>query len=192
MGKGDSVIGSGSGSDEEEPLNSGVPDAEAVIVAERRVLGHQRKLHRWATNEPRKRFGDVFNLVYDQATMLVAWDRVSSNRGARTAGVDAVTRRHVEEDIGVMAFLEDLRVSLRNGTYAPMPVRQVMIPKKSGKLRALGIPALRDRVAQMALKLVLEPISRSIVRHEALLYRARCETVRGFLSQQGARKLGTA
>jgi len=72
--------------------------------------------------------------------------------------VDAVTRRHVEQDIGVMVFLEELRSSLRDATFTALPVRQVAIPKKSGKLRFLGIPTLRDRVAQMALKLVLEPI----------------------------------
>ena len=88
----------------------------------------------------------------------MAWERVAGNRGARTAGVDAVTRRHVEEDIGVLPFLEELRSSLRDGTFTALPVRQVAIPKKSGKLRLLGIPTLRDRVAQMALKLVLEPI----------------------------------
>jgi hypothetical protein len=58
----------------------------------------------------------------------------------------------------VLPFLEDLRSSLKNGTFTALPVRQVMIPKKRGKLRALGIPVLRDRVAQMALKLILEPI----------------------------------
>lgn len=156
MGKGGSVISSQTGDD--QPLNNGAPDESTLYRAERRVRDHQRKLHRWAVNEPRKRFGDVFNLVCDQATLLVAWDRVSGNKGAKTAGVDAVTRRHVEENIGVLAFLEDLRSSLKNGTFTALPVRQVMIPKKNGKLRGLGIPTLRDRVAQMALKLVLEPI----------------------------------
>ena len=139
-------------------MNSGAVDELALYWAERRVLDHQRKLHRWARAEPDKRFGDLFNLVCDQATLLVAWERVAGNRGARTAGVDAVTRRHVEEDIGVLAFLEELRSSLKDGTFTALPVRQVAIPKKSGKLRLLGIPTLRDRVAQMALKLVLEPI----------------------------------
>ena len=142
----------------EESLNSGAIDESTLYWAERRVLDHQRKLHRWARAEPHRRFGDLFNLVYDQATLLMAWERVSGNRGAQTAGVDAVTRRHVEEDIGVLPFLEELRSSLRNGTFTALPVRQVAIPKKSGKLRLLGIPTLRDRVAQMALKLVLEPI----------------------------------
>jgi RNA-directed DNA polymerase len=128
------------------------------FTADRRVLDHQRKLHRWARSEPYRRFDDVFNLVCDRATLVVAWDRVSGNRGARTAGVDAVTRRHVEEEIGVLPFLEELRCSLRDGSFTALPVRRVAIPKKSGKLRFLGIPALRDRVAQMALKLILEPI----------------------------------
>jgi RNA-directed DNA polymerase len=114
-----------------QPLNSGDPDETTLYWAERRVLDHQRKLHRWARTEPDKRFGDLFNLVCDQATLLVAWERVAGNRGARTAGVDAVTRRHVEEDIGVLAFLDELRCSLREGTFTALPVRQVAIPKAS-------------------------------------------------------------
>lgn len=126
--------------------------------AEARVLEHQRKLHRWARTEPDRRFGDVFNLVCDQATLVVAWERVASNRGARTAGVDAVTRHAIERNDGLLPFLEGLRSSLRDGSFTPLPVRQTAIPKKGGKTRYLGIPTLRDRVAQMALKLVLEPI----------------------------------
>ncbi len=100
----------------------------------------------------------MFNLICDRATLLVAWERVSGNKGAKTAGVDAVTRRHVEEDIGELAFLEDLRSSLKDGSFTALPVKQAIIPKRNGKVRALGIPTLRDRVAQMALKLILEPI----------------------------------
>ncbi|CAM4366000.1 group II intron reverse transcriptase/maturase [Nocardia ninae] len=127
-------------------------------MAERRVLDHQRKLHRWARADPDRRFGDVFNLISDRATLLVAWERVSGNRGARTAGVDAVTRYHVEDRMGVIPFLEELRSSSRDGTFRALPVKQAVIPKKNGKVRYLGIPTLRDRVAQMALKLILEPI----------------------------------
>ena len=137
-------------------LNSGAPWPEPG-KARVRVLDHQRKLYRWARVEPDRRFGDVFNLISDRATLVVAWERVAGNRGARTAGVDAVTRHHVERR-GVAPFLEGLRSSLRDGTFRPLPVRQVTIPKKGGKVRHLGIPTLRDRVAQMALKLVLEPI----------------------------------
>jgi RNA-directed DNA polymerase len=129
-----------------------------LFSARQRVLDHQLKLHRWARADPARRFGDVFNLVCDRATLVVAWERVSGNRGARTAGVDAVTRYHVEERLGVIPFLEELRSSLRDGSFTPLPVKQATIPKKGGKVRYLGIPTLRDRVAQMALKLVLEPI----------------------------------
>lgn len=141
-------------------MNNDAPSTTwpSIFAAERRVLDHQLKLHRWARNEPDRRFDDVFNLIYDRATLLVAWERVSGNRGARTAGVDAVTRYHIEERHGVVPFLEELRSSLKEGTFAALPVKQAVIPKANGKVRYLGIPTLRDRVAQMALKLVLEPI----------------------------------
>ncbi|WP_308794847.1 group II intron reverse transcriptase/maturase [Streptomyces spinoverrucosus] len=128
------------------------------MAAGRRVLDHQLKLHRWARNEPGRRFEDVFNLICDRATLLVAWERVSGNQGARTAGVDGLTRYHVEERLGVIPFLEELRSSLKDGSFTALPVKQAVIPKKNGKVRYLGIPTLRDRVAQMALKLILEPI----------------------------------
>nr|WP_232839142.1 reverse transcriptase domain-containing protein [Streptomyces triticisoli] len=159
MGKGDSVRAAGvlSGRDVVEQRRA------AAVVAEHlrgraAVLGHQLKLHRWARSDPARRFADVFNLICDRATLLVAWERVSGNRGARTAGVDAVTRYHVEERLRVIPFLEELRSSLKDGTFQALPVKQAVIPKKNGKVRYLGIPTLRDRVAQMALKLVLEPI----------------------------------
>lgn len=122
-----------------------------------RVLDHQRKLHCWAKDEPARRFDDVFNLVCDRATLVVAWERVATNKGARTAGVDAMTR-HAVVRRGVEPFLEEIRSSLRNGSFRPLPVRQAAIPKRGGQLRYLGIPTLRDRVVQMALKLILDPI----------------------------------
>jgi RNA-directed DNA polymerase len=156
MGKGGSVIGGEA--DDEESLNSGVSPWPLLGAAERRVLDHQRKLHRWARAEPARRFGDVFNLIYDRATLLAAWERVAGNKGAMTSGVDKMTRLHVETVIGVEPFLEELRGSLKDGTFTPLPVRHTVIPKRNGKLRSLGIPTLRDRVAQMAVKLILEPI----------------------------------
>ncbi len=129
----------------------------AVVMAEQRVLGWQAKLHRWAGEDEHKRFGDVFNLVCEPATLLVAWERVKRNRGSRTPGVDGETRSRIEE-IGVERVLGEVRASLRDHSFAPQPVRERMIPKRSGKLRSLGIPTVRDRIVQMALKLVLEPI----------------------------------
>jgi RNA-directed DNA polymerase len=156
MGKGGSVNGSTMAA-RRPTLNSDAP-WPGLVKANARVLDHQRKLHRWSKAEPGRRFDDVFNLVCDRATLRVAWERVARNRGAKTAGVDAVTRHAVERKSGVEPFLEDLRSSLKNGSFTPLPVRQAAIPKRGGKVRYLGIPTLRDRVAQMALKLVLEPI----------------------------------
>jgi RNA-directed DNA polymerase len=126
-------------------------------LAEERVLGWQTKLHRWAVQDEQRRFGDLFNLVCDPATLLVAWERVKRNRGSRTAGVDGQTRRQVEQ-MGVERVLGELREELKSGAYRPLPARERLIPKRSGKLRRLGIPPLRDRIVQMAAKLVLEPI----------------------------------
>ena len=125
--------------------------------AEQRVLGWQTKLHRWAVQDDQARFGDLFNLVCDRATLLVAWERVKRNRGSRTAGVDGQTRTRVEQ-IGVAGVLDELRQELKNGTYRPLPARERLIPKRSGKLRSLGISTVRDRIVQTAAKLVLEPI----------------------------------
>jgi len=137
-------------------VNTSAP-AAAKVAAER-VLGWQTKLHRWAGQDEHKRFGDVFNLLCDPATLLVAWERVKRNRGSKTAGVDGQTRWHVER-IGVERVLGELHQSLRDGSYTPLPVREHEIPKRgSGKVRKLGIPALRDRIVQMATTLVLEPI----------------------------------
>jgi RNA-directed DNA polymerase len=130
----------------------------SVEEAERRVLGWQTKLHRWAGEDEEKHFGDLFNLVCDPATLLVAWERVKRNRGSRTPGVDGVTRKRIEQ-AGVERFLGELRQSLRDQTFVALPVRERVIPKRqAGKTRRLGIPALRDRIIQMAVKLVLEPI----------------------------------
>lgn len=142
----------------EPPGNPGGPGEEGYPFA--RVSGMQAKLHRWAAAEPGRRFDDLFNLVHDPATLIVAFDRVAGNRGARSAGVDGLTVADVEEQMGVPGFLDDLRSQLKAGTFRPLPVRERAIPKPggSGKVRRLGIPTVADRVVQAALKLVLEPI----------------------------------
>src|SRR6266513_2729260 len=129
------------------------PDSAYFMV--RRM---QAKLHRWAGGDPSRRFGDLFNLVYDPAFLVHAWERVSTNKGARTPGVDKATAARIETWIGVEAFLRQIRDSLTSGGFRPVEVRQVMIPKANGKLRKLGIPTVADRVVQASLKAVLEPI----------------------------------
>jgi len=127
---------------EDAPVNTGVtrwPDPDSAYFAVRRM---QVKLHRWATEDPGRRFGDLFNLVYEPAFLRHAWERVATNAGARTAGVDRATVAQIESRIGVETFLDQLWTSLKSGKFQPLEVRQVMIPKAGGKLRQLGIPTV--------------------------------------------------
>jgi len=144
---------------EEAPANAGAvywPDPDSARIA---VRSMQTKLHRWAGEDPSRRFGDLFNLVYDPAFLVHAWERVSTNKGAQTAGIDKATAAMVENGVGVEAFLGHIRDSLKAGEFRPVEVRRVMIPKgNTGKFRKLGIPTIADRVVQASLKLVLEPI----------------------------------
>ena len=125
------------------------------------VLDMQRKLYRWSNEDPHKVFEDLFNLVCDRRTLSEAWQKLVRNSGSRTPGTDGMTRRSVEQRAGgAVRLLDEIREALRNGNYHPEPVRQRLIPKpgKPGQFRPLGIPTLIDRVVQMALKLILEPI----------------------------------
>ncbi len=117
-------------------MNTDEPE-DAVDATERRVLKIQTKLHRWARDDPHRRFDDLFNLVADPGFLLVAWDRVQGNKGARTAGVDGRTARSVAAGHGVEGFLDELRSQLRERSFCPLPVRERMIPKAGGKLRRL-------------------------------------------------------
>jgi RNA-directed DNA polymerase len=149
----------------EAPLNGDAPTVDdnigdVPVGPRRRVSEMQAKLHRWAVADPGRRFDDLFNLVHDPATLIVAWDRVATNRGAKTAGSDGLIVTRIETDVGVAVFLDDLREQIKSGEFRPEPVRERKIPKPggSGKVRRLGIPTVTDRVVQAALKLVLEPI----------------------------------
>ena len=133
--------------------------APSSFRAERRVLEIQTKLHRWANDDPDRRFDDLYNLVTDPGFLMMAWERVAGNKGARSAGVDGQTVGFVRDRIGVDNFLAELREQLTSRSFRPLPVKERMIPKPgSQKRRRLGIPTVADRVVQASLKLVLEPI----------------------------------
>lgn len=96
----------------------------------------------------------LIDKVYSEKTLQVAWKRVSKNRGA--AGVDEVS---INRFMGqAPKYLKELREDLCSGRYCPQPVRRVEIPKASGQMRSLGIPTVKDRIVQTALKMVMEPI----------------------------------
>jgi group II intron reverse transcriptase/maturase len=116
----------------------------------------QRKLYCKAKQESACRFHSWYDKVYRADILSHAYHLVRANKGS--AGIDGVTFEAIEEREGATAFLAELEEALRNKTYKSDPVKRVMIPKADGSQRPLGIPTIRDRVAQMAVKLVIEPI----------------------------------
>jgi group II intron reverse transcriptase/maturase len=116
----------------------------------------QRKLYRKAKQEPACRFHALYDKVYRADILNHAYNLVRANGGS--AGIDGVTFKAIEAGEGATAFVAELGEALRQKTYKPDPVKRVMIPKGKGSYRPLGIPTVRDRVAQMAAKLVIEPI----------------------------------
>ena len=143
---------------EDASVNTGAAGWPSISESYPAVRRIQDKLHCWAVADGDRRFDDLYNLVCDPAVLTVAWERVAGNKGSRTPGVDRATVSWIVSRVGVDAFLHEVRAQLKARTFTPSPVRRVMIPKASGKLRALGIPTVTDRVVQAALKLVLEPI----------------------------------
>ena len=125
----------------EAPVNTGASD-QVPAGSWSRVSEMQAKLHRWAAADPGRRFDDLFNLVHDPATLIVAFDRVAGNHGANTPGVDGLTVARIEQRVGAGGFLDEMRTALKQGTFRPLPVRERKIPKPggSGKVRKLGIP----------------------------------------------------
>jgi group II intron reverse transcriptase/maturase len=130
----------------------------------------QRRLWVAAKRSPERRFHALRDRIWRRDVLQAAWWRVKKNRGA--AGVDRETLADVEQ-YGVERMLDELHVALRAGTYRPPPVLRRYIPKADGRQRPLGIPTVRDRVAQMATTIVLEPIFEADFRSSSYGFRPR-------------------
>jgi len=115
----------------------------------------QRQLWTCAKRSRSRRFHALYDRIWRGDVLREAWRRVRGNAGA--AGVDGQSIGDIEER-GVGEYLKEVQDTLRAGRYRPMPVRRRYIPKGDGRQRPLGIPTVRDRVVQMATKLVIEPI----------------------------------
>ena len=116
----------------------------------------QKELSQKAEREPEYQFVNLYYLLCHSQWLRVAWGHVSTNAGSETAGVDQETMTTFNEPPDKK--LAALREQLKAGTFEPMPVRRVYIPKANGKQRPLGIPSIADRIVQEALRMILEPI----------------------------------
>src|SRR5262249_42216416 len=144
----------------------------------------QRRLWVAAKRHPGRRFHALYDRIWRRDVLQEAWKRVRRNKGA--AGVDAQTIAAVEQD-GVKRFLEELGSKRHAGTDRPTAVLRANIPKADGKKRPLGIPTVRDRVAQMAAKLVLEPVFEADFRASSYGFRPRRSAT---MALETLRKLG--
>lgn len=127
------------------------------------ILKIQMELAQRAFTQPTVRHKRLYRFVSDAGWLQAGLEAVFSNRGSGTPGLDKVTKGMIDaQSDGRMKLIQQLREELMSGTYRPLPVKRVYIPKANGKLRPLGIPSVRDRIVQATVKMVLEPIYESI------------------------------
>ena len=137
-------------------LQGGASDCRKASNGHIKAQDLQRRLYRKSKQERGYRYYSLYDKVYHKDILMEAWKRVKKNRGA--AGVDGIGIAEVEKEIGIGVILDEIHRELKDKTYRPQAIRRVYIPKTNGGERPLGIPTIKDRVVQMAVKIVIEPI----------------------------------
>ena len=117
----------------------------------------QGKLATWAESGPARRMDRLLRLIAEYDWLYEAARLTLSSSGAKTSGVDGVTKQQLGLDV-LPTYLQHIREDLLSGEYRPAPARRIYIPKANGKQRPIGIPTLRDRIVQRAMLMAMEPI----------------------------------
>ncbi len=148
----------------------------------------QRKLYLAAKKNSKRKFHALFDKLSREDILREAWKRVKTNGGA--GGIDGISLNDVE-NYGVEKLLAEIRQNLQEGNYRPKPVKRVYIPKADGKKRPLGIPVIKDRIVQMAVKIVIEPVFEADFKESSYGFRPKrsarqaLEIVRKACNNQG-------
>ncbi len=135
-----------------------------------KIVNLQRKLYLKSKETEDYKFYSLFDKIYRVDILMTAYQQCKSNKGG--AGVDGKTFKMIEKD-GINQFIQELSNELKDNRYKPEPVKRVEIPKANGKTRPLGIPTIRDRVVQAAIKIIIEPIYDATLHQNSYGYRPK-------------------
>jgi len=144
------------GPDHKHALNNNSGDRLSMTITESKIQNLRTKLAIKAKQEPNFRFYCLYGHILRMDMLRVAWNQVKKNGGC--SGIDNISLNSFDSEEKVTEFLISIQQELRDKSYRPLPVKRVYIPKSNGKMRPLGIPTVKDRVVQMAVALLLEPI----------------------------------
>jgi group II intron reverse transcriptase/maturase len=141
------------------------------------IIKVQHSLARKAHNDTNHQFGHLYRIICNKEWITEALEMVLQNRGAKTPGIDGVTKKAFQSDEAKRAFIEELEMELREKRFNPKPVRRIYIPKGKDKKRPIGILIIKDRVVQMLIKMLLEPIWESLFMNHSNGFRPKRRTM---------------